>query len=83
MLWRFLIADSITQGLQTSSNALTGNNYSLGLQNSNLGFGTNSLSNLGSNTIGNLGGGKYFVVSIISIQRLGNVDESFVLVLVI
>ena len=51
------IADSITQGLQTS-NSLTGNNYSLGLQNSSLGFGNNSLGTIGSPSIGNLGGGK-------------------------
>ncbi|KAG0729790.1 Pumilio 2 [Chionoecetes opilio] len=51
------IADSLSQGLQTS-NALTGNNYSLGLQNSSLGFGNSTLGTIGSPAIGNLGGGK-------------------------
>ncbi|MCL4122838.1 UNVERIFIED_CONTAM: hypothetical protein GTU68_035464, partial [Idotea baltica] len=50
------LTDSITQGLQTS-NALTGNNYSLGLQNSSLGFGNSTLGSIGSPSIGNLGGG--------------------------
>ncbi|MPC26220.1 Pumilio 2 [Portunus trituberculatus] len=50
------IADSLSQGLQTS-NALTGNNYSLGLQNSSLGFGNSTLGTIGSPAIGNLGGG--------------------------
>ncbi|XP_076037610.1 pumilio homolog 2-like isoform X3 [Oratosquilla oratoria] len=51
------LADSLTQGLQTS-NALTGNsNYSLGLQTSSLGFGNSTLGTIGSPAIGNLGGG--------------------------
>jgi len=50
------LADSLSQGLQTS-NALTGNNYSLGLQNSSLGFGNSALGTIGSPAIGNLGAG--------------------------
>ncbi|XP_071520678.1 pumilio homolog 1 isoform X10 [Panulirus ornatus] len=50
------LADSLSQGLQTS-NALTGNNYSLGLQTSSLGFGNSTLGTIGSPAIGNLGGG--------------------------
>lgn len=49
------VADSISQGLQTS-NSLTGNSYSLNLQSSSLGFGNNSLGTIGSPSIGNLGG---------------------------
>lgn len=52
-----IVADSLSQGLQTS-NALTGNNYSLGLQTSSLGFGNSTLGTIGSPAIGNLGGGK-------------------------
>lgn len=50
-------SDSLSQGLQTS-NALTGNNYSLGLQNNSLGFGNSTLGTIGSPAIGNLSGGK-------------------------
>ncbi|XP_066940560.1 pumilio homolog 2 isoform X1 [Macrobrachium rosenbergii] len=50
------LADSLSQGLQTS-NALTSNNYSLGLQTSSLGFGNSTLGTIGSPAIGNLGGG--------------------------
>jgi len=47
--------DSLNQGLQTSNALSGGNNYSLNLQTSSLGFGNNTLGTIGSPSIATIG----------------------------